>query len=122
VDTGGIDPTHGGRTPLSTGSVDFIEDIRRQAQAAIQEADAVLFVNDGETGVTEPDREVAASCAACTKQPDGTFPAADLRWWSINANQGKGASRRLSSMNSAWVNHSPSPPFTAPAQATCSMR
>src|SRR5512134_2937061 len=44
VDTGGIDPTHGGRTPLSVGSVDFIGDIRRQAQAAIQEADAVLFV------------------------------------------------------------------------------
>ena len=59
VDTGGIDPTHGGKTPLSVGSVDFIEDIRRQAQVAIQEADAVLFVNDGETGITEPDLEVA---------------------------------------------------------------
>ena len=59
VDTGGIDPTHGGKTPLSIGSVDFIEDIRRQAEVAIQEADAVLFVNDGESGVTEPDREVA---------------------------------------------------------------
>jgi len=59
VDTGGIDPTHGGKTPLSIGSVDFIEDIRRQAEVAIQEADAVLFINDGESGVTEPDREVA---------------------------------------------------------------
>jgi GTP-binding protein len=59
VDTGGIDPTHGGRTPLSIGSSDFIEEIRQQAQVAIQEADAVLFVNDGETGITAPDREVA---------------------------------------------------------------
>ena len=74
VDTGGIDPTHGGRTPLSVGSVDFIGDIRRQAQAAIQEADAVLFVTDVETGVTEPDREVAEILRRMQrKQPDGTF-------------------------------------------------
>ncbi|MEN9563765.1 MAG: GTP-binding protein EngA, partial [Chloroflexota bacterium] len=74
VDTGGIDPTHGGRTPLSVGSVDFIEDIRRQAQAAIQEADSILFVVDVETGVTEPDREVADILRRMQrKQPDGTF-------------------------------------------------
>jgi GTPase len=59
VDTGGIDPTHGGKTPLSIGSADFIDDIRKQAQIAIQEADAVLFINDGESGITAPDREVA---------------------------------------------------------------
>lgn len=74
VDTGGIDPTHGGKTPLSTGSVDFIEDIRRQAQAAIQEADAIIFVNDVETGVTEPDREVAEILRRSQrKMPDGSF-------------------------------------------------
>ncbi|MBI3160998.1 MAG: ribosome biogenesis GTPase Der [Chloroflexi bacterium] len=74
VDTGGIDPTHGGKTPLSVGSVEFIEDIRRQAQVAIQEADAVLFINDGETGVTEPDREVAKILRRSQKKlPDGTF-------------------------------------------------
>jgi GTP-binding protein len=74
VDTGGIDPSHGGRTPLSVGSADFIEDIRIQAQAAIQEADAVLFVSDGEAGVTEPDREVADILRrAQQKQPDGSF-------------------------------------------------
>ena len=74
VDTGGIDPTHGGKTPLSVGSVEFIEDIRRQAQVAIQEADAVLFINDGETGVTEPDREVANILRRSQKKlPDGTF-------------------------------------------------
>ncbi|NOH03905.1 MAG: ribosome biogenesis GTPase Der [Chloroflexi bacterium] len=74
IDTGGIDPTHGGRTPLSVGSAEFIGDIRRQAQAAIQEADAVLFITDGETGVTEPDREVAEILRRMQKkQPDGSF-------------------------------------------------
>lgn len=74
VDTGGIDPSHGGRTPLSVGSSDFIEDIRRQAEAAIREADAVLFVNDGEAGITEPDREVAEILRrAQRKLPDGSF-------------------------------------------------
>lgn len=74
IDTGGIDPTHGGKTPLSIGSVDFIEDIRRQAQAAISEADAVIFVNDVESGVTEPDREVAEILRRSQKKmPDGSF-------------------------------------------------
>jgi GTP-binding protein len=59
VDTGGIDPTHGGRTVLSIGSSEFIQDIKGQAVAAAQQADAVLFVVDGETGVSPPDREVA---------------------------------------------------------------
>jgi GTP-binding protein len=59
VDTGGIDPTHGGKTPLSIGSADFIDEIKSQAQVAIGEADVVLFVNDGQTGVTSPDLEVA---------------------------------------------------------------
>jgi GTP-binding protein len=74
VDTGGIDPSHGGKTPLSIGSADFIDDIRRQAQVAIQEADAVLFVNDGESGITAPDREVAEILRRSQKKlPDGTF-------------------------------------------------
>jgi len=63
VDTGGIDPTQIGpkksREPLSTGSADFIEQIRSQAEAAIREADAVLFITDVESGVTPADREVA---------------------------------------------------------------
>jgi GTP-binding protein len=74
IDTGGIDPTHGGKTPLSIGSADFIDDIRRQAQAAIQEADAILFVNDGESGVTAPDREVAEILRRSQKKlSDGTY-------------------------------------------------
>jgi GTP-binding protein len=63
VDTGGIDPTHvgpgRGQTPLSVGSAEFIEQIRIQAEIAIQEADAVLFVTDADDGVTPADREVA---------------------------------------------------------------
>lgn len=59
IDTGGIDPTHGGKTPLSVGSADFIQQIREQAMIAIEGSDAVLFLTDGETGVTPPDREVA---------------------------------------------------------------
>ncbi len=59
VDTGGIDPSHGGKTPLSIGSADFIEDIRTQASIAIRDADVVLLLTDGETGVTAADREVA---------------------------------------------------------------
>lgn len=59
VDTGGIDPSHGGKAPLSTGSAQFIREIRSQAQIAIEDADAVLFVVDGQVGVTPPDREVA---------------------------------------------------------------
>jgi GTP-binding protein len=59
VDTGGIDPTHGGRTPLSIDSADFIPEIRAQALMAVRDADAVLFLTDGTSGVTSPDREVA---------------------------------------------------------------
>src|SRR5512138_428430 len=74
VDTGGIDPTHGGKTPLSIGSADFIDEIRQQAKVAIAEADAILFVNDGDTGVTAPDLEVADILRRSQKKlPDGTF-------------------------------------------------
>ena len=63
VDTGGIDPTQTGQgrsqQPLSIGSAEFIEQIRTQAEIAIQEADAVLFVTDAESGVTPADLEVA---------------------------------------------------------------
>jgi len=63
IDTGGIDPSEvrfgEGRTPLSVGSADFIEQIRHQAEIAIHEADVVIFVTDVESGVTPADREVA---------------------------------------------------------------
>ncbi len=64
VDTGGIDPSQigpgGSLPPLSIGSADFIEQIRYQAEIAIQEADVVVFVTDAESGVTPADQEVAS--------------------------------------------------------------
>lgn len=59
IDTGGIDPSTGGKTPLSTGSAEYIEQIRIQAQLAIQESDVVLFITDATSGVTPADVEVA---------------------------------------------------------------
>lgn len=74
VDTGGIDPTHGGRAPLSVGSADFIREIRAQALTAIGSADAILLLTDGEAGVTAPDREVADILRRSQKKlPDGSF-------------------------------------------------
>jgi GTP-binding protein len=74
IDTGGIDPTHGGRTPLSIGSADFIQQIKEQALMAIEDADAILFLTDGETGVSAPDREVADILRRYQKKlPDGNF-------------------------------------------------
>jgi GTP-binding protein len=59
IDTGGIDPSEGGKTPLSVGSSDYVQQIRAQALLAVQEADAVLFLVDVASGVTPADKEVA---------------------------------------------------------------
>jgi len=59
IDTGGIDPTTGGKDPLSIGSAEYIQQIRSQALIAIQEADVVLFLVDAISGVTPADLEVA---------------------------------------------------------------
>ena len=59
MDTGGIDPTQNrGQAPLSIGSKEFIAEIRDQADLAIQESDVVLFVVDGQAGVTTADHEI----------------------------------------------------------------
>lgn len=75
VDTGGIDPSQvsSGRNqqPLSIGSADFIAQIRAQAELAIQEADAVLFVTDAESGVTPADREVAQILRRSQREVEG---------------------------------------------------
>lgn len=60
VDTGGIDPTHLGRgTPLSIGSADYIDEIKVQAQQAAQDADGIIFLVDGGSGLSPADHEVA---------------------------------------------------------------
>lgn len=72
IDTGGIDPSSAGqKTPLSIGSAEFIKEIRTQAQVAIEEADAVLFVVDAISGVTPADREVALILRRRQKLVDG---------------------------------------------------
>jgi GTP-binding protein len=75
VDTGGIDPIHGGKTPLSIGSADFIRQIREQATIAIREADVILLLVDGQTGPTSSDAEVAQILRSNQKIVDGLpFP------------------------------------------------
>ena len=75
IDTGGIDPTQTaygpGKQPLSIGSADFIKEIRFQAEIAIQEADAVLFITDAESGVTPADIEVAQILRKSQQERDG---------------------------------------------------
>jgi len=75
VDTGGIDPSQTGpgrnQEPLSIGSADFIEQIRAQAEIAIQSSDAVLFITDAEGGVTPADHEVARILRKYQREVDG---------------------------------------------------
>lgn len=49
IDTGGIDPH---------ATLSFNEEIRMQAEVAIEEADSLAFVVDGQVGLTELDTEV----------------------------------------------------------------
>lgn len=79
IDTGGLDPTQvgpgKGQEPLSIGSYQFIEQIRTQAEVAIQEADAILFVVDGKSGVTPADREITNSLRKSQSTQEGKlFP------------------------------------------------
>ncbi len=61
VDTGGIEVTSGHHTePLSEDSERFLPLIRQQAGVAIQDADVIVQVVDGQSGITAADREVAA--------------------------------------------------------------
>jgi GTPase len=71
VDTGGIDPSHGGKTPLSIGSADFIQQIKAQATIAIRDADVILLLVDGQTGPTPADQEVAEILRRNQKTVDG---------------------------------------------------
>ncbi len=75
VDTGGIDPTQTGpgrsQQPLSIGSADFIEQIRAQAEIAIQDSDAVLFITDADSGITPADHEVARILRKYQQDVDG---------------------------------------------------
>jgi GTP-binding protein len=71
IDTGGIDPSTGGKEPLSIGSADFIREIREQAALAIDAADVVLFITDASSGVTPADMEVARILRKSQKVVEG---------------------------------------------------
>jgi len=95
MDTGGMDPSMGGKEPLSIGSADYIEQIRHQAEMGIGEADLVLFVVDAASGLTPVDKEVAQILRSKqTKRNGNVFPPillvvnkADNRVLRNNANQ-----------------------------------
>ncbi|MGB3716258.1 MAG: ribosome biogenesis GTPase Der [Candidatus Promineifilaceae bacterium] len=60
VDTGGLEVTEGRHTePLSQDSERFLPLIRQQASIAIQDADVIVQVVDGQAGITAADQEVA---------------------------------------------------------------
>ena len=72
IDTGGIDPvTSSSHEPLSVGSAEFVPQIRLQADVAIQESDAILFIVDAQAGVTPADREVAQILRRSQKTREG---------------------------------------------------
>jgi len=59
IDTGGID---------SRSKADFNEHIKRQAEIAIEEADSIVMVVDGQIGLTQLDKEIATILLR-TKKP-----------------------------------------------------
>lgn len=72
IDTGGIDPTSSSsKTPLSISSKEYIQEIRDQAMAAAQEADAILVLVDAISGITPADSEVAELLRSKQKKRDG---------------------------------------------------
>jgi len=66
VDTGGLDvaatekaPQKGQPESLGSSSREFVREIRQQAEAAIGEADVIVFLVDAKDGITAADRDVA---------------------------------------------------------------
>ncbi len=74
MDTGGIDPTkRKNQSPLSIGSKDYIRQIRWQAELAMAESDLILFIVDGQAGITPADQEIAEILRRKQKSVDGRF-------------------------------------------------
>ncbi len=72
VDTGGIDPPkRANQEVLSVGSKDFVEEIRAQAEIAIEEADVIIFVVDVQDGITQADREILTILRKRQTKKDG---------------------------------------------------
>jgi len=72
VDTGGIDPPkRASQEVLSVGSKDFIDEIRAQAEIAIEEADVIIFVVNVQDGITQADREILTILRKRQTKKDG---------------------------------------------------
>lgn len=74
IDTGGLEaPSEfaAERTPvnvpLATDSAKYVDQVQNQAQLALEEADAIIFVVDGKDGLTAADQDVADVLRAAQK-------------------------------------------------------
>ncbi len=75
IDTGGLEAqktaefraTRSGVAPLAQDSARFVTEITNQAQIALDEADAIVFVVDGKDGLTAADEDLAEFLQQTTK-------------------------------------------------------
>ena len=105
VDTGGVIPDDEALIP---------SEIFRQAQVALDEADAIVMVVDGrtETGLARPRPRRGCCCAAASRSSSPSTRWTPTRCWPAPR----------TSAASASATCCPSRPSTAPASATCSTR
>jgi GTPase len=71
IDTGGIEIYQPKNTrdesPLAEGSIDFVPQIKAQAMVAVEEADVIVFVVDGQQGITAADEAIAETLRRTNK-------------------------------------------------------
>ncbi len=71
--------------PLASASADFVKPIQNQAQVAIEEADAIVFVVDGMEGLTAADVDVAEVLRLSSKPIFVTVNKAESKERQFNA-------------------------------------
>ena len=86
IDTGGIDDV----------DAPFMEQIKHQAEIAMEEADVIVFVVSGKEGITDADEYVAANFIKPTNQLSLRL----TRWTTLKCEM-----ISMISMLSVWVNH-----------------
>ena len=96
VDTGGIEPlprVEANADPLAVDSAQFVPQIRAQAEIAIGEADAVLFMTDAGSGPTAADHEVAGILRRHQQKRNGVpYPPVLL---GVNKTEGAGREHEI---------------------------
>lgn len=110
VDTGGIDPTkQRAQQPLSIGSKEFVQDIRTQAEVAMEEADVIFFIVDAQAGVTQADIEIEQILRRRQTRVNGeAFPPILLV-----ANKADSESARLNAIDFYSLSHGDPYPISA---------